>query len=145
MENDEKRKKVIDELERRKMIAAKGREIIGENLKELYRKYLTVAAVKNYEYYDNRIDYYTMYIARCTDMYLTIDEALEFVKDDLTKYDKCDYSTLDSFINSAKKGYENMTEYKSKYRYFDSMQLYIGNVIEDINDDYYPNVCCGII
>lgn len=116
MENDEKRKKVIDELERRKKIVE---NYLGSNSssEDLYR--------------------YACYKAYCR----LIDNALDFVKEDTIKYNKCDYSTYESYYKSISKRCEKrpfLILYRIAIGDFNSAISYIGIVIDDINDNFYP-------
>lgn len=117
MENDEKRKKVIDELKRRKKIVE---NYLGSNSssEDLYR--------------------YACYKAYCR----LIDNALDFVKEDTIKYNKCDYSTYESYCKSIDECVEK-SPFQMMHRIaksdFNAMVSYIGIVIDDINDNFYPN------
>lgn len=116
MENDKKRKKVIDKLDR---------------MKEIVESYLDSNSPSEdpYEY------------ARYKVWNSLINNALDFVRDDMIKYGKCDYSTSESFIKSiekccAKQAFSII--YKNVYSNFDTTIIYIGTVIDGINSGNYP-------
>jgi hypothetical protein len=119
MENDEKRKKVIDELERRKEII----EALKESIRMSSERF---------------VGYAFMYCIRRNSL---IDDALCFVRDDMVKYGKLNYSDSKSFAKSVEKNWRDidmrnsvLTAYNSKSKVI----AYIGKVIDDMNDNYYP-------
>lgn len=119
MENDEKRKKVIDELNRRKKI------------------------VENY--LDSNSSSEDSYGYACYKVWSSlIDNALDFVKEDLAKYNACDYSNYESYCKSISKCCEKrpfLMLYRIAIGDFNNTIDYIGIVIDDINDNHYPVDC----
>ena len=116
MENDEKRKKVIDELKRRK-------KIVEDHL-------------------DSNSSSEDPYGYACYKVWSSlIDNALDFVKEDLAKYNACDYSNYESYYKSISKCCEKrpfLMLYRIAIGDFNNMIAYIGIVIDDINDNRYP-------
>ena len=117
MENDEKRKKVIDELERRKKI------------------------IEDYLDSNSSSEDHT-YVYACYKVWSSlIDNALDFVKEDLAKYNACDYSNCESYYKSISKCCEKrpfLMLYRIAIGDFDNTIAYIGIVIDDINYNHYP-------
>lgn len=114
MENDEKRKKVIDELDRRKKIVKNYLDSVDSSSKEH-------VCHKN--------------------LYHLIDVALDFVRDNFIEYNECDYSTMESYIKSIDECCKKspfLMAYKIVKGGFNAMVSYIGIVIDDINDNFYP-------
>ena len=119
MENDEKMEKVMNELERRKKII----EALEESIRMSPERFVGYAFI------------------RCIEWNSLIDDALCFVRDDFVKYDKCDYSDSKSFIKSVEECCVKqpfLMSYRNLYYDFDTMILYIGTVIDDMNSNYYP-------
>lgn len=116
MENDEKRKKVIDELKRRKKIIE--------------------------DYLDSNSSSEDPYVYACYKVWSSlIDNALDFVKEDLAKYNACDYSNYESYYKSISKCCEKrpfLMLYRIAIGDFNNTIAYIGIVIDDINDNRYP-------
>lgn len=116
MENDEKRKKVIDELKRRKKIIE--------------------------DYLDSKSSSEDPYVYACYKVWSSlIDNALDFVKEDLAKYNACDYSNYESYYKSISKCCEKrpfLMLYRIAIGDFNNTIAYIGIVIDDINDNRYP-------
>lgn len=116
MENDEKRKKVIDELKRRKKIIE--------------------------DYLDSNSSSEDPYVYACYKVWSSlIDNALDFVKEDLAKYNACDYSNYESYYKSISKCCEKrpfLILYRIAIGDFNNTIAYIGIVIDDINDNRYP-------
>lgn len=81
MENDEKRKKVIDELERRKEIVEDYLDSIDDSSKDS--------------------DPYGYVIHKTR--YQLIDAALDFVRDNFFEHNECDYSTYESYELDSEK------------------------------------------
>lgn len=119
MENDEKRKKVIDELDRRKKIVENYLNSIDDSFK------------------DSDPYGYTTYKA----WYQLINTALDFVRDNFFEYNECDYSTYESYCKSIDECVEK-SPFQMMHRIaigdFNSAISYIGIVIDDINDNFYP-------
>lgn len=117
MENDEKRKKVIDELERRKKI------------------------IENYLDSNSSPEDHT-YGYACYKVWSSlIDNALDFVKEDLAKYNACDYSNYESYCKSISKCCEKrplLMLHRIAIGDFNNAIAYIGIVIDDINYNHYP-------
>lgn len=120
MENDEKRKKVIDELERRKKIIENYLNSIDDSFK------------------DSDPYGYTTYKA----WHQLINTALDFVRDNSFEYNECDYSTYESYCKSIDECVEK-SPFQMMHRIaksdFNAMVSYIGIVIDDINDNFYPD------
>ena len=120
MENDEKMEKVMHELKRRWNIGKNYLDYIENQPQCFYRD-----ECKQYKSWWNVIIY----------------DALCFVRDDIFKYGKLDYSDSKSFIKSVEEGRTKqpfLMAYKNIYDDFDTMILYIGTVIDDMNSNYYP-------
>lgn len=120
MENDEKMEKVMHELERR--------HNIGKN-------YLDYIENQPQCFYRNECKQYKIWWS------VLIYDALCFVRDDMLKYGKLDYSDPKSFIKSVEEGCTKrpfLMTYKNIYDDFDTMIIYIGTVIDDMNSNYYP-------
>lgn len=121
MENDEKRKKVIDELERRKKIVEDYLDSIDDSSKDS--------------------DPYGYVIHKT--WYQFIDAALDFIRDNFFEHNECDYSTYESYRESIDECCEKspllilMTSriVNGNFLY---VIIYIGKVIEDINNNHYP-------
>lgn len=117
MENDEKRKKVIDELDRRKKIVENYLDSVDSPSENLYG--------------------YTCYKS-CN---FIISNALNFVKEDTIKYNGCNYSNCESYcesIDECCKKSPFLIMYRIAKDDFSVIVSYIGMVIDDINDNYYP-------
>lgn len=118
--NDEKRKKVIDELDRRKKIVENYLNSIDDSFK------------------DSDPYGYTTYKA----WYQLINTALDFVRDNFFEYNECDYSTYESYCKSIDECVEK-SPFQMMHRIaksdFNAMVSYIGIVIDDINDNFYPD------
>ena len=120
MENDEKMEKVMNELKRRLNIGKNYLDYINNQPKCFYRD-----ECKQYKSWWSVLIY----------------DALCFVRDDLFKYGKLDYSDSKSFIKSVEEGCVKqpfLMKYKNLYDDFDTTILYIGTVIDDMNSNYYP-------
>ena len=120
MENDEKMKKVMYELERRWNIGKGYLNYINNQPQCFYRD-----ECKQYKKWWS----------------VLISDAFYFVINDMVKYGKLDYSDSKSFIKSVEEGCVKqpfLMEYKNLYDDFDTMILYIGTVIDDMNSSYYP-------
>lgn len=120
MENDEKRKKVIDELKRRKKIVENYLNSIDDSFK------------------DSDPYGYTTYKA----WHQLINTALDFVRDNFFDYNECDYSNYESYRESIDECCEK-SPFQMMHRIaksdFNAMVSYIGIVIDDINDNFYPD------
>ena len=119
MENDEKMEKVMNELHRRKEII----EALEESIRMSPERFVGYAFI------------------RCIEWNSLIDDALCFVRDDMVKYGKLNYSDSKSFAKSVEKNWRDidmrnsvLTAYNSK----SEVVAYIGKVIDNINDNYYP-------
>lgn len=118
MENDEKRKKVIDELDRRKKIIEK--------------------------YLDSNSSFEDRYKYVCRkNWYYIIGIALDFVRDNFVELNECDYSTCESYRESIdecckKSPLLMLMTHKIVNNNFNAVVSYIGIVIDDINDNHYP-------
>ena len=118
MENDEKRKKVIDELERRKGIVESYLDSIDNSCKDF----------DPYRYAIHKV------------WYQLIDAALIFVRDNFFDYNECDYSNDESYRESIYECCEksSLLTYRIANSNFCYVTIYIGKVIDDINNNYYP-------
>lgn len=119
MENDEKMEKVMNELERRKEII----EALEESIRMSPERFVGYAFIK------------------CIEWNSLIDDALSFVREDFVKYDKCDYSDSKSFAKSVEKNWRHINMRNSVLTAYNSKSeviAYIGKVIDNINDNYYP-------
>lgn len=119
MENDKKKKKVIDELERRKKIVENYLDSVDSSSKDF----------DPYAYECHKTWYYL------------IDAALDFIRDNFTEYDECDYLTYESYLKSIDERCKKspfLTAYRIVNGGFNAMVSYIGIVIDDINDNHYP-------
>lgn len=120
MENKEKREKVVDELERRKKIVENYLDSIDDSFK------------------DSDPYGYITYKA----WYQLINTALDFVRDNFFEYNECDYSTYESYCKSIDECVEK-SPFQMMHRIaksdFNAMFFYIGIVIDDINDNFYPD------
>lgn len=121
MENDEKRKKVIDELERRKKIVEDYFDSVDDSSKDS--------------------DPYGYVIHKT--WYQLIDAALNFAKDIFFEHNECDYSTDESYRESIDEYCEKspsliLMTYRIVNGNFCYIIIYIGKVIDNINDNYYP-------
>lgn len=117
--NDEKRKKVIDELERRKKISDKYLDSVDDSSKDF----------DHYEYACHK------------SWNFIISNALNFVKEDTIKYNGCDYSNYKSYcesIDECSKKSPFLIMYRIARGDFNAVVSYIGIVIDDINDNFYP-------
>ena len=120
MENDEKMEKVMNELKRRLNIGRGYLDYIENQPKCFYR--------------DECKQYKRWWSVR-------ISDALSFVRDDSVKYGKLDYSDSKSFIKSVEECCVKqpfLMSCRNLYYDFDTMILYIGTVIDDMNSNYYP-------
>lgn len=122
MENDEKRKKVVDELDRRKKIIENYLDSVDDSSKDS--------------------DPYGYVIHKT--WYQLIDAALNFVKDIFFEHNECDYSTYESYRESIDEYCEKspsliLMTYRIVNGNFCYVIIYIGKVINDINNNYYPN------
>lgn len=120
MENDEKMEKVMHELKRRLNIGKSYLDYINNQPKCFYRD-----ECKQYKRWWS----------------VLISDALSFVRDDSVKYGKLNYSDSKSFIKSVEECCVKqpfLMIYRNLYYDFDTMILYIGTVIDDMNSNYYP-------
>lgn len=118
MENDEKRKKVIDELKRRKKIVESYLNSIDNSSKDF----------DPYGYAIHKV------------WYQLIDAALIFVRDNFFDYNECDYSNYESYHESIDECCEKspLLTYRIVNGNFCYVIIYIGKVIDDINSGNYP-------
>lgn len=123
MENDEKRKKVIDELKRRKEIVKKHIDFLNNHPKDFYST--------ECEYYENLSGF--------------IYEALNILKNQ----DGYDYSDSKSYLKSVEENYKKslfLLSYRNVFgSSFANINAYIGKVIDNINSNYYPEEYYEII
>lgn len=121
MENDEKRKKVIDELKRRKKIVENYLDSVDDSSKDS----------NPYGYVIHKT------------WYQLIDAALNFAKDIFFEHNECDYSTYESYRESIDEYCEKspsliLMTYRIVNGNFCYIIIYIGTVIDDMNSNYYP-------
>lgn len=123
MENDEKRKKVIDELKRRKEIVEKHIDFLNNHPEDFYST--------ECEYYENLSGF--------------IYEALNI----LEKQDGYDYSDSKSYLKSVEENYKKspfLMSYRNVFgSSFANINAYIGKAIDNINNNYYPKEYYEII
>lgn len=123
MENDEKRKKIIDEMERRKKIVEKHIDFLNNHPKDFYST--------ECEYYENLSGF--------------IYEALNI----LEKQDGYDYSDSKSYLKSVEENYKKspfLMSYRNVFgSSFANINAYIGKVIDNINNNHYPKEYYEII
>lgn len=116
MENDEKRKKVIDELKRRKEIVERHIDFLNNHPKDFYST--------ECEYYKNLSGF--------------IYEALNILRNQ----DGYDYSDSESYLKSVEENYKKspfLMSYRNVFgSSFANINAYIGKVIDDMNSNYYP-------
>ena len=120
MENDEKKKKVIDELKRRKKIVEDYLDSIDDSSKD-FDPY-GYAIHKNWSF--------------------LIDKALGFAKKDSAKYNIFDYSNHKSYDKSINECWGKLPMSmigRIASGEFNWVISYIGTVIDDINSNHYPN------
>lgn len=120
LSNDEKMEKVMHELKRRLNIGKSYLDYINNQPKCFYRD-----ECKQYKRWWS----------------VLISDALSFVRDDFVKYGKLNYSDSKSFIKSVEECCVKqpfLMSYRNLYYDFDTMILYIGTVIDDMNSNYYP-------
>lgn len=123
MENDEKKKKVIDELKRREGIVKKHIDFLDNYPKDF--------CSAECEYYK--------------DLSCFIYEALNILKNQ----DGYDYSDSKSYLKSVEEHYREspfLMSYRNVFgSNFTNINAYIGKVIDDINNNHYPEEYYEII
>lgn len=120
LNNDEKMEKVMHELKRRLNIG---------------KGYLNYINNQPQCFYKDECKQYKRWWG------VLISDALSFVRDDSVKYGKLNYSDSKSFIKSFEECCVKqpfLMSYRNLYYDFDTMILYIGTVIDDMNSNYYP-------
>ena len=120
LNNDEKMEKVMNELKRRLNIG---------------RGYLNYIENQPKCFYRDECKQYKRWWS------VLISDALSFVRDDSVKYGKLNYSDSKSFIKSVEECCVKqpfLMSCRNLYYDFDTMILYIGTVIDDMNSNYYP-------
>ena len=123
MENDEKKKKVIDELKRRKGIVERHIDFLNNHPKNFYST--------ECEYYKNLSGF--------------IYEALSILKNQ----DGYDYSDSESYLKSVEENYKKspfLMSYRNVFgSSFANINACIGKVIDNINSNHYPEEYYEII